>query len=201
MIQNVVRKNCSFTNFIHIGSGCIYDGYEKEYTEQDTPNFGIYSDKSSFYSKTKHISENILMQDSRTAIVRLRIPFDGVPGPKNYFTKMLAYDNLIDFRNSRTSITSLCAFINMLKSDFMPGIYNAVHSNPLTTSEVLAVMNYYGLNNPNWKTVEYKDIPIRANRSNCVLSTKKIEQCGLALGDELDAIKRELNIYKTHHEN
>ena len=36
---------------IHIGSGCIYSGYEKEFTEEDIPNFGIYSNESSYYSK------------------------------------------------------------------------------------------------------------------------------------------------------
>ena len=35
--------------YIHISSGCIYSGYEKEYVEQDEPNFGLY-DNSSFYS-------------------------------------------------------------------------------------------------------------------------------------------------------
>ena len=42
-------------NFIHIGSGCIYGGYDKKYTEDDVPNFGVYQKESSFYSKTKHI--------------------------------------------------------------------------------------------------------------------------------------------------
>ena len=42
---------------IHIGSGCIYDGYSKQYTEDDLPNFGADSNFSSFYSKTKDAFE------------------------------------------------------------------------------------------------------------------------------------------------
>jgi dTDP-4-dehydrorhamnose reductase len=42
---------------IHVGSGCIYSGYDKNYTENDTPNFGVFSDESSYYSKCKHIFE------------------------------------------------------------------------------------------------------------------------------------------------
>ena len=45
--------------FIHVSSGCIYTGYDKEYTEEDEPNFGIGSDDSSWYSKTKHACETI----------------------------------------------------------------------------------------------------------------------------------------------
>ena len=28
-------------NFINVSSGCIYTGYDKDYTEEDEPNFGI----------------------------------------------------------------------------------------------------------------------------------------------------------------
>ena len=194
-IQEIVRENNKYANYIHIGSGCIYDGYDKDYTELDTPNFGMFSDKSSFYSKTKHISENILKQDTSTAIVRIRIPFDSMKSSKNYFNKLLKYDNLIDFKNSRTSIPKLATFISMLRSDFMPGIYNAVHDNPLSTSSIVNLMKSYGFSNPNWKFVEYNQIPIVANRSNCVLSTKKIEECGLSMGDEYTAVKQALVQY------
>ena len=28
---------------IHLSSGCIYNGYEKVFTEEDTPNFGMFT--------------------------------------------------------------------------------------------------------------------------------------------------------------
>ena len=51
-----LNKACKETGaeIIHITSGCIYSGYQKEWDENDTPNFGIYSDDASFYSKSKH---------------------------------------------------------------------------------------------------------------------------------------------------
>ena len=41
-------------NYIHISSGCIYSGYGKQYTEEDEPNFGLFDEDSSTYSKSKH---------------------------------------------------------------------------------------------------------------------------------------------------
>jgi hypothetical protein len=54
----------------------------------------------------------------------------------------------------------------------------------------------YDLYNPNWKIVEYKDIPIKANRSNCVLSNKKVRSWGFDFGDEEVAIREALEKFK-----
>jgi dTDP-4-dehydrorhamnose reductase len=47
------------TPVIHIGSGCVYSGYDKIYSEEDTPDFGSDSYESSFYSKTKDAFEKL----------------------------------------------------------------------------------------------------------------------------------------------
>lgn len=176
---------------IHIGSGCIYDGYEKDFDENDVPNFGIFSDRSSFYSKTKHISEMVLEADN-VAIVRLRIPFDWQSSRKNYIDKLLRYDKLIDFKNSKTDLRKLCQFIKHLSNDFKSGIFNAVHSKPLYTREVIDIIKQYGYNNPKWELVGYNDIPIVTNRSNCVLSNEKVKAYGFDFGDEETALRNAL---------
>jgi len=192
-----LQRSCVGVKIIHVSSGCIYDGYEKVFTEEDTPNFGMFSDKSSFYSKTKHIAETIISKTlDDIAVVRLRIPFDYVSSRKNYFNKLLNYNNLIDFRNSKTDLRYLCRFIHKLADNFTPGIFNAVHSNALTTQQVLDIMVEYDLYNPNWKIVDYKDIPIKANRSNCVLSNQKAKNWGFDFGDEEVAIREALENFK-----
>jgi dTDP-4-dehydrorhamnose reductase len=192
-----LQRSCIGVKIIHVSSGCIYDGYEKVFTEEDTPNFGMFSDKSSFYSKTKHIAETIISKTlDDIAVVRLRIPFDYVSSRKNYFNKLLNYNNLIDFRNSKTDLRYLCRFIHKLADNFTPGIFNAVHSNALTTQQVLDIMVEYDLYNPNWKIVDYKDIPIKANRSNCVLSNEKAKNWGFDFGDEEVAIREALEKFK-----
>ena len=59
-------------NYIHISSGCIYTGYEKQYTEEDEPNFGLFNEESSTYSKSKHAYE---LGSDHGLTLRIRMPF------------------------------------------------------------------------------------------------------------------------------
>ena len=54
-----VAQACNIPSFINISSGCIFTGYDddKGYTEDKIPNFGLFDEDSSFYSKTKHAGE------------------------------------------------------------------------------------------------------------------------------------------------
>ena len=176
-IPLIIEEECKKANakLIHVSSGCIYTGYEKEYDETDIPNFGIHSEVSSFYSKTKHLSE-MFLDTTFTNILRIRMPITGNGDHKNLLIKLLKYDNLIDYRNSKTDIYTLCELVKVICYKFKPGIYNAVHHNALRTAEVVGIMISHNLTNPNWKFVPYEDIPIVANRSNCVLSNEKIKR-------------------------
>ena len=159
-------------NFIHIGSGCIYEGYDKIFTEECTPNFGIFQQHSSFYSKTKHISE-LMLDTNFTNIVRIRMPIESFLTPKNLITKLYNYPQLIDYTNSKTDMLHLCEFIEVIMNNFKAGIYNAVHSNALTTIDVINILKEYGIENKNWEFIPYSELKIKCNRSNCVLSNQK----------------------------
>jgi 3,5-epimerase/4-reductase len=159
-------------NFIHIGSGCIYGGYDKKYTEDDVPNFGVYQKESSFYSKTKHISE-MMLDNNFTNIIRIRMPMESKLTSKNLLTKLYNYPNLIDFVNSKTDMNVLCGFIETVIKNFKAGIYNAVHSDALGTEEIVDILKEYGIENKNWKFIPYENLKIKCNRSNCELSNQK----------------------------
>lgn len=181
-IENVCKS--LDLNFIHVSSGCIYNGYDKIYTEEDTPNFGFYDRYSSFYSNTKHLSELILDKDF-TNIVRIRMPIESKLTDKNLLTKLYKYPQLIDYANSKTDILSLCQFIDKVKDNFKAGIYNAVHSNALTTREVVKILKEYGIENKDWKFVPYEILKLKAHRSNCVLSNQKAkDDFDFDFGDE-----------------
>ena len=59
--------------FINVSSGCIYTGYEKEFTEKDEPNFGIHNINSSYYSFTKHLCE-VALKNTDAITLRIRLP-------------------------------------------------------------------------------------------------------------------------------
>lgn len=178
---NCVRfANKKGIKYIHISSGCIYDGYEKEFTETDTPNFGLFDQNSSFYSKSKHAFE-LLSQEFNLQVIRLRMPLSPVGDKRSLLTKLLNYDNLINYKNSKTSISDLCNFIISFINDETvswdgQNIYNVVHPNPLSTKEVIDIMKEFGVENKNWKFVNIEDLNLATSRSNCVLSTDKISR-------------------------
>lgn len=174
---------------IHISSGCIYTGYEKEFTEQDEPNFGLFNNESSFYSKSKHAFETVVNKFN-SAVLRIRMPFTNLKEPKNYLYKILSYDNLISQKNSLTSIDDLNNFVYNFIPNFLPGTYNVVNTQPVTALEITEIMKRYNIINKNWRFVEFKDLGTKANRSNCVLDTSKIKSMGLELSDTYKELER-----------
>jgi dTDP-4-dehydrorhamnose reductase len=161
--------------YIHISSGCIYSGYEKEFTEHDEPNFGLY-DHSSFYSKSKHAFE--ILNDYGCTI-RVRMPFSDDLNERSYITKILKYDNLVNFKNSKTYIPDLCSFIEYIITKNIStssiGVINFVNPDAQDTEYVTGIMKAYNLENKNWKFVDINGINITAPRSNCVLSIDKLK--------------------------
>lgn len=165
--------------YIHISSGCIYDGYDRDYSEEDVPNFGLFN-HSSFYSKSKHAFET-LSTHLNLKILRVRMPvcYD-VMSPRNYIFKIMKYRNLIDYQNSKTFIPDLCGFIEAMLEYGLnwnngQDIYNVVNPESLTTKELVNILNqdetkYFRVTS-NW--VDIGDLDIIAPRSNCVLNGDK----------------------------
>jgi len=165
--------------YIHISSGCIYDGYLKDYTEKDVPDFGLF-DYSSFYSKSKHAFE-LGSTHLHNKIVRVRMPIcNDLDNPRNYLNKIMKYPNLVNYTNSKTYIPDLCNFIEALITkclDWMgQDIYNVVNSEPFDTQHVVHKLNYMNEGewkrlDPNWVCVD--ELNMTAPRSNCVLDNTK----------------------------
>lgn len=194
-----VLQTCTHFNIpvVHIGSGCIYSGYDKDYTEQDEPNFGANSNVSSYYSKCKDWFE-IMSRRHTCHVLRIRIPFSSENTPKNYFSKLLKYNNLINETNSVTSIADFNVFVEKFVSKIyeMPyGFYNVVNTQPVRAEQVVDIMKEFGLKNPNWKYIDVKNLDTKANRSNCVLSTEKIKSFGLELPNTIESLRRDVEIF------
>lgn len=162
--------------YIHISSGCIYTGYEKNWTEDDEPNFGLFSKESSFYSKSKHAYE--LASGDYGLTVRIRMPFDNdIDSPRSILYKLRKYNNLIDFKNSKTYIPDLCDFIMQYINEGHSGtdIINFVNPGALSTREIADILTKTDKGNPDWKFVDFETLNTKANRSNCVLDISKLK--------------------------
>ena len=165
--------------YTHISSGCIYGGYTKDFTEEDAPNFDFQN--GSFYSGTKALAEKIVKQNAPNSyIFRLRIPFDEFASPRNYLTKLLTYDQLLDARNSLSHRADFAKYtIDLIEQKVPFGIYNVTNKGSVTTKEVVELMKEHLKPNKEFKFFSKLDNfmqKVTAPRSNCVLDTSKIEQ-------------------------
>ena len=181
-------------NYIHISSGCIYTGYEKPWEEDDEPNFGLFDEDSSTYSKSKHAFE---LGCDWGLILRVRMPFCDILHDRSFITKIYRYDNLIDRVNSKTYIPQLLDFIEHFVSNGYEAkekdILNFVNPEALSTARVTQIMEKFDVVNPDWDWIHYCDLDTVAHRSNCVMSTSKLEEeYGFKIWDEKVALESAL---------
>jgi len=184
--------------FTQISSGCIYGGYEKHFTEKDAPNFDFQN--GSFYSGTKALSEKVVLQNNPNSYVfRLRIPFDEYASPRNYLTKLLSYDTLLDAENSLSHRADFAKYVMELIEQKVPhGIYNVTNKGSVTTRDVVQLIKKYNLSNKDFKffdNLESFGKETVAPRSNCVLDTTKIEQY-IKIRTAQEALEDALSKYK-----
>lgn len=164
--------------FVHISSGCIFTGYDKEFTENDRPNFSF--GVGSIYSASKAMGEERIAKiNKNTYIFRLRIPFDSENSPRNYITKMLSYDKLLDAENSMSNLDDfVTCTLHLLATEAPYGIYNVTNPGSITTREVTELINKYIDSDKQFEFYDSEDVfnkAVRAPRSNCVLSTNKLK--------------------------
>ena len=200
MLANICNRYES--NLINISSGCIYTGYEKAFTEKCEPNFGLWTPESSWYSKSKHACEMSFANYENVFNFRIRMPVTGnLNEKKNYLTKILKYNNLIDYKNSKTVINDLLSFtynfIVRNKTNRLPsGNYNVVNPEPLTTKDVVEILDGYEFWNPNWQWIDLEKLyeSTKCGRSNCVLDNEyTTEITGISLPTEKESIIKALD--------
>jgi len=163
----------------HISSGCIYCGYSKAFTEKDAPNFDFQN--GSFYSGTKALAEKVVQKNNSNAyIFRLRIPFDEYASSRNFLTKLISYDTLLDAENSLSHRGDFAKYaLDLIVQKVPRGIYNITNKGSVTTKQVVELIKQEKLCNKEFRFFSKLDdfmLEITTPRSNCVLDTSKIEQ-------------------------
>jgi len=195
----LLANECAKYNvkIINISSGCIYDTEDGKsiFNEEDWPNFGLNSSSSSWYSRTKHAAELNLNAFDNIYTLRIRMPIcNNFNSSKNYLTKILKYNDILQEVNSKTVIEDLYNTVSKIiyRQDIPTGIYNCVNPEPLDTKTVTQILDKYGMWNPNWNFIDYNGLKnhIKANRSNCILTTDKCREVGIEFPSEEESLHR-----------
>ena len=176
-----LANHCSThsSTLVQISSGCIYDGYEKDFSEKDAPNFTF--NNGSFYSGTKALCERmILKHNPRSYIFRLRIPFDHINHQRNYLTKLINYDTLVNVTNSLSHRGDFAKYVSELLEQEVPhGIYNLTNKGSISTEEVTSLIEDTILPNKAFNFFNSLDSfnrIVKTPRSNCILDISKAEK-------------------------
>jgi hypothetical protein len=103
-------------------------------------------------------------------------------------TKLSRYKKLISYNNSLTFVPDLLVATRQLIEKDLSGVFNVVNSGPPVHAEFI-IGKYKEIVDPDH---EYEIVPteqleeeglMKAGRSNCVLSDRKLQQAGVTMGD------------------
>eukprot|EP00538_Stauroneis_constricta_P013433 CAMPEP_0119546850 /NCGR_PEP_ID=MMETSP1352-20130426/1081_1 /TAXON_ID=265584 /ORGANISM="Stauroneis constricta, Strain CCMP1120" /LENGTH=341 /DNA_ID=CAMNT_0007591583 /DNA_START=56 /DNA_END=1082 /DNA_ORIENTATION=- len=159
-------------------TGCIFVYDEKHpegsgigFTEEDTPNFD-----GSFYSETKGYMEPMLKNYPNTLILRVRMPVSDDLFHRNFVTKIVKYEKVVNIPNSMTILTEMLPLSLAMAKKGLTGVYNFTNPGVISHNQVLDLYKKYidpTYTYQNFNLEEQAKV-IKAPRSNNELDTTKL---------------------------
>ena len=184
-------------HFIHLGSGCIYQGNNqgKGFSEQDPPNF--YGPQ--FYAITKILAEKALA-DTNALILRIRMPIDNSPNERNLIDKLLKYPKVICKPNSMTTVPDMLPILGRLIQNKVTGTYNFVNPGLISAADIMNMYNEIVDPRHQFNTMSLSELDsiTLGKRSNCYLNTDKLANMEYHMPEIHDAVKGCLLKYKEY---
>lgn len=181
---------------LHLGSGCIFSGPSPDpggWREGDAAN------PISLYARTKYAADLVLSELDGVCVLRLRMPVDGAPGPRNLITKLTGYAAVVDVENSVTVLDDLIEVVRQLLTLRPSGALHATNPGVLRHRHLIA--RYQALVDPGF-TCEFitpdallaRGLVARP-RSNAILSTARLEALGVVMRPVEEALDDALRQY------
>lgn len=181
---------------LHLGSGCIFYGPSPEpggWREADPAN------PISLYARTKYAADLVLSELEGVLVLRLRMPIDGVPGPRNLISKITGYGAVVDVMNSVTVLDDLVHVVRRLLVERPSGALHA--TNPGVLSHRHLIARYQALVDPS-HTCEFitpdeltRRGLVARPRSNAILDTSRLNALGISMRPVEEALDHALRQY------
>jgi 3,5-epimerase/4-reductase len=185
-----VADLCAEHNVHHLlyATGCIFE-YDaahtiggKGFTEDDSANF-----HGSYYSHTKAMAEDMLKAYPNTCTLRVRMPISDDLSARNFVTKIVKYDKVVDVPNSMTVLYELLPASLVMAQKKLVGIYNFCNPGAISHNEVLALYKKHVDPDYTWNnfTLDEQAQILKAGRSNNTLEHDKLMS---ALGEDASLV-------------
>lgn len=179
-----LAKCCSMLDIhlTNLASGCIYEYDETHlepgksenvvpFYENDEPNF-----TKSTYSLSKIIAEKILKSYDNVLTLRLRMPITSNSCARNFITKIINYEKVVNVQNSMSLIEELVPILVDMSIKEISGVYNFVNTGTISHNEILELYKKYIDNDFVWEnfSLDEQSEILKAGRSNCYISNEKL---------------------------
>jgi len=161
----------------NISTGCIYE-YDQlhpmksgiGFTEEEYPNFN-----GSFYSRTKIILEDLILEYPNTLHLRIKMPIS-TELDKGFIGKIIRYKKLINIPNSLCVLDDLLPIAIDMTLKGIKGNYNLVNPGTMSHNEVMELYKKYIDPSHTYTnfSIEEQDRILKVRRANAELSTKKL---------------------------
>lgn len=190
----VMANECSKRNihFVNIASGCIFYG--------ESPNAGgwietDFANPQSYYSKTKYACDLTIGDLSNVTTLRIRMPISSKNSQRNFINKIRGYSKVIDIKNSVTFMDDLVRCIGWVSDNSIFGTYNVTNPEPITAAQVLKEFQKH--REHNFQIIDESELDklTAAKRSNCILSSAKLNSKGFYMTPSIEALESCMNDY------
>lgn len=198
-------------HMIQIGSGCIYFGKSPNIIQQQTKK-SLSGDKGatdeewievddgwketdfanpdSYYSKSKYACDLMLAPLPHCTTLRIRMPISEQDTPRNLINKLRCYKQIIDIPNSVTFMSDLVRCIDWAAHHRPGGIFHVANPQPITAATIMR--EFQKRVDPNHifeiMTEAQLNKATVAKRSNCILSTQKLQKSGFTMTNTQEAL-------------
>jgi len=116
----------------YLGTGCIFDGYDHAYTEEDRPDFF-----GSSYSVVKGVTDRMIRMFSHVLTLRIRMPITHTNNPRNFISKITTYKKVCSTPNSMTVLDDFIPVFSDMIETKLTGVFNCTNPGMITHQEIL----------------------------------------------------------------
>jgi dTDP-4-dehydrorhamnose reductase len=158
----------------YMGTGCIFNNYEKTFTEDDKPNFygSSYSIVKGFTDRLMHLYEDNVLN------LRIRMPITYDLSNRNFITKIISYKKICSNENSMSVLPDLIPIMYDMMLNNNTGTFNFTNPGTISHNTILNMYKEIIDNTFTWTniTIEEQNEMLMSKRSNNQLNTTKLEK-------------------------
>jgi 3,5-epimerase/4-reductase len=193
----------------HISTGCLWfdppatnsqsPSTYRKFDEEDEPDL-TFDTGAGWYVGSKELAERVVRQYEKHWICRIRLPFDNVDGPRNYLSKLLSFERVVDVRNSMTHRGDFVnACLDMIEKGVPFGTYNMTAPGAMWTHDIMEQLCRFGLRTA-WKTWPAQDFMKTHRRtpmSVCELDCSKLLAAGIKMRPVQEAVEDSIRNWRS----